>query len=132
MERYLDAFETGKLDVDTCNRKVREFKERLAELEAERADLEERRERLSLPELDREFLREMLANFEEVMATAENAKKKHLLRQLVKKVLIHSRDTVEVWYGLPAPDRTRIAGIMAPPPGLEPGTHGLTVRCSTN
>jgi len=69
---------------------------------------------LSLPELDREFLRKTLADFEDVLASAENAKKKHLLRQLVKKVLVHSRDTVEVWYGLPGPDPARIAGIMAP------------------
>jgi hypothetical protein len=114
VDRYLEAFETGRLDADTCNGKVRDLKARLAELEAERTDLEERRERLSLPELDREFLRKTLADFEEVLASAENAKKKHLLRQLVKKVLVHSRDTVEVWYGLPGPDPARIAGIMAP------------------
>jgi hypothetical protein len=28
-------------------------------------------------------------------------KKKHLLRRLVKKVLIHSRDTIEIWYCFP-------------------------------
>ena len=64
--------------------------------------------------LDREFLRKTLGAFEEVMAAAENAKKKHLLRQLVKKVLIHDRHTVEVWYGLPGPNPARIAGNLAP------------------
>ncbi len=131
VDRYLEAFETGRLDADTCNGKVRDLKERLAELEAERTDLEKRRERLSLPELDREFLRKTLADFEEVLASAENAKKKHLLRQLVKKVLVHSRDTVEVWYGLPGPDPARIAGIMAPRVGLEPTPRRLTAGCST-
>ncbi len=29
--------------------------------------------------------------------------KRHLLRQLVKKVLVHDRRTVEVWYGPPNP-----------------------------
>ena len=133
VERYLETFETSKLDADSCNGTVRDLKdkERLAELDAERTDLEERRERLSLPELDREFLRKTLADFEEVLPTAENAKKKHLLRQLVKKVLVHSRDTVEVWYGLPGPDPARIAGIMAPRVGLEPTTRRLTAGCST-
>lgn len=51
--------------------------------------------------MDREFLRKTLSEFEEVMDSAENAKKKHLLRQLVKKVLVHDRRTIEVWYGLP-------------------------------
>ena len=120
--RYLEAFETGKLQADICNEKVRELKARLAELGAERHDLEERRQRLNLPAMDREFLGKTLAEFEEVMAVAENAKKKHLLRQLVKKVLVHDRHTVEVWYGLPAPDPARIAGNLAPRLGLEPRT----------
>ncbi|MGQ9662189.1 MAG: hypothetical protein ACUVWX_07620 [Kiritimatiellia bacterium] len=85
-------------------------------------ELEERRERLSLPELDREFRRKTLADIAEVLATAENAKKKHLLRQLVKKVLVHNRDTVEVWYELPGPDPARIEGKLAPRAGLEPAT----------
>ena len=116
VERYLGAFETGKLEPDICNEKVGELKARLAELEAERTDLEERRERLSLPEMDRQFLEKILGEFEEVMASAQNAKKKHLLRQLVKKVLVHDRHTVEVWYGLPQPDPVRIAGSLAPRP----------------
>ncbi len=59
-ERYLEAFETGKLDADTCNQKVRDLKSRRAELEGERTELESRRERLSLPAMDREFLRRTL------------------------------------------------------------------------
>ena len=120
--RYLEAFETGKLEVDVCNQKVRDLKARLAELDAERAELEARRERMNLPEMDREFLRKVVAEFEEGMASAENPKKKHLLRRWVKKVLVHDRHTVEVWYALPAPDPARIAGNLAPRPGLEPGT----------
>ncbi len=88
--------------------------ERMDRLARERTELESRRERLSLPAMDREFLRRTLDDFEAVMASEENAKKKHLLRQLVKKVLVHNRDTVEVWYGLPGPDLARIEGRMAP------------------
>jgi hypothetical protein len=39
-------------------------------------------------------------NFEKVLAEGPNPKKKHLLHRLVKKVLIHSRETIEVWYAL--------------------------------
>ena len=131
IERYLEAFETGKLDTDTCNQKVRDLKARLAELEGERTELESRRERLSLPAMDREFLRRTLDSFEEATASEENAKKKHLLRRLVKKVLVHNRDTIEIWYGLPEPDPARIEGRMAPAAGFEPATKGLTVLCAT-
>jgi len=45
---------------------------------------------------------------------AEKSKKKHLLRQLVKKVLIHDRRTIELWYGLPNPSSVRTPGYLAP------------------
>ena len=35
------------------------------------------------------------------MAEGPTPKKKHLLHQLVKKVLIYDRRTIEIWYGLP-------------------------------
>ncbi len=40
----------------------------------------------------------LLDRFEKGMAEGPNPKKKHLLHRLVKKVLIHSRETVEIWY----------------------------------
>ena len=57
-------------------------------------------------------------DFENVSAAGANAQKKHLLQKLVKKVLIHDKRTVEVWYGLPV----RALAHMAPRVGLEPTT----------
>ena len=48
------------------------------------------------------------------MAEGPNPKKKHLLHRLVKKVLIHSRQTIEVWYGLPNPQRFADCNIWLP------------------
>ena len=45
----------------------------------------------------------LVDNCEDVMAEGTNPQKKHLLRRLVKKVLVHDRRKVEVWYGLPNP-----------------------------
>ncbi len=59
---------------------------------------------------------------EKVMAEGPNPKKKHLLRHMVKKVLIHDRRTIEVWYGLPNQASDRTAGHLAPWAGLEPAT----------
>jgi hypothetical protein len=41
-------------------------------------------------------------------------KKKHLLHQLVKKVLIHSRQTIEIWYLLPSNRRFADCNIWLP------------------
>jgi len=56
------------------------------------------------------------------MAEGTNPQKKDLLRRLVKKVLVHDRRTVEVWYGLPNQTSVRTPGNMAPRAGLEPAT----------
>jgi len=48
------------------------------------------------------------------MAEGPNPKKKHLLHRLVKKVLIHSRQTIEVWYGLPNSQRFADCNIWLP------------------
>ena len=57
----------------------------LDELEAESRALESRRKRLELPAIDKEML---VANFEEVMAEGTDPQRKHLLRRLVKKLLV--------------------------------------------
>ncbi len=86
----------------------------MEELEGEKRSLEARRERLELPAIDKEMLRSLVNNFEKVMAEDPNPKKKHLLHQLVKKVLIHRRDTIEVWYSLPIPQRFADCNILLP------------------
>jgi hypothetical protein len=49
-----------------------------------------------------------------VMAEGPNPKKKHLLHRLVKKVLIHCRKTVEIWYVLPNSQRFANCNIWLP------------------
>ena len=105
MDRYFEAFEAGTLTPELCNEKVRDLRARLEELEGEKRDLEARRERLELPAVDREMLGGLVENFERVMAEGPAPQKKHLLHRLVKKVLVHDRRTVEIWYGLPNPQR---------------------------
>ncbi len=122
IDRYFEAFETGSMKPDLCNQKVQDLKAQLQELEVEKRELEARRERLELPSIDREMLSRLLNEFEETMEKGTNQKKKHLLRQLVKKVLIHDRRTVEVWYGLPNRASVSTPGHLAPWAGLEPAT----------
>ena len=63
---------------------------------------------------DRERLASIMDNFEKVMAGGPNPKKKHLLRRLAKKVLIHSRQTIEIWYALPNTQRFADCNIWLP------------------
>ena len=86
----------------------------MEELEGENRSLEARRERLELPAIDREMLASIVDNFEKVMAEGPNLKNKHLLHRLVKKVLIHSRQTIEIWYMLPNTRRFADCNIWLP------------------
>ena len=103
IDRYFEAFEAGTMKPELCSERIQDLKARLQELEVESRELEGRRRRLELPAIDRKMRSGLVDNFEEVMAQGTNPQKKHLLRRLVKKVLVHDRHTVEVWYGLPNP-----------------------------
>jgi site-specific DNA recombinase len=107
VDRYFESFETGKMKPEVCNEKVEELNANLRELETEKKELEARRKRFELPPLDKKMLREIVSKLDEVMASGTNPQKKHLLQLLVKKVLIHDRQTIEVWYCLPnAPSKS--------------------------
>ena len=103
---------------ELCDERIQNLSASLGELEAEKRELEGRRRRLELPAIDRDMLSDPVANFEDVMAEGTNPQKKHLLRRLVKKVLVHDRRTVEVWYGLPNPSSVSRPGNLAPLLGL--------------
>lgn len=100
-DRYFKAFEAGELEASLCNEKVKALRAQLDELETARKDLEARRETLELPAIDRQMLASLLDQFDKVLATGTGDQRKDLLHRLVKKVLVHDRRTVEVWYALP-------------------------------
>jgi len=74
------------------------------------------------------------------MAEGPNPKKKHLLHRLVKKVLIHSRKTVEIWYVLPNSQRFANRNIWLPscnsirsrPGWVEPEVYFRVVHIAQN
>ncbi|MFQ5479352.1 MAG: recombinase family protein [Candidatus Binatia bacterium] len=105
IDRYFAAFEEGRMKPETAEGKIEELKTRLDDLEVERQAIEDQRERLELPPLGKEFLRELMGRFDKVIDAGTAAQKKHLLHLLVQKVLLKGRETVEVWYRLPNPER---------------------------
>jgi len=46
-----------------------------------------------------------------------NPQQKDLLRRLVKKVLVHDKRTIEIWYALPNQALVRTQGNLAPHSG---------------
>ena len=90
---------------ELCGRKVEDLTARLSQLDAEKRALELRRGQLELPVVDHNTLGALIDNFENVMEAGSNAQKKHLVGLLVKKVLVHHRDKIEVWYQVPNTQR---------------------------
>ncbi|MBN1857801.1 hypothetical protein JW848_01190 [Candidatus Bipolaricaulota bacterium] len=94
--------------------KVDDFNARIEQLEDEKRVLEERRERLEIAAIDREMLSGLVDNLEDVMAQGTNPQKKDLLHRMVKKVLVHDRSTIEIWYALPNQASVRSPALLAP------------------
>ncbi len=132
IDRYFKAFEDGSLEPQVCSAKVKDLKAQVDDLESEKRELQARRERLELPAIDKEMLTSLLANFEKVMAAGTNAQRKDLLQRIVKKVVVHGRSKVEIWYGIPNQETVCNLERKAPRVGLEPTTHRLTADCSAD
>lgn len=122
IERYFDAFEAGTLKPEVCNEKVQDLNSQVGELEVEKRKLEACRESLALPILDKKHLAGLLENFDQVLEAGTGEQRKHLFHKLVKKVLIHEKRKIEVWYRLPNPTSIRTLEQVAPRVGLEPTT----------
>ena len=101
------------IQVEATAGKVEDLNARIEELDAERRDPEERRERLEIPAIDREMLSSLLDDLDKVMAEGTNRQEKDLLRRMVKKILVHDRHTIEIWYGLQNQASVRTPGHLA-------------------
>jgi len=60
LDRYFEAFEMSAMKPELCNQKVEDLTTRQGELDAEKYELEARRERLDMPAIDKEMLSSLL------------------------------------------------------------------------
>lgn len=95
LDRYFVAFETGTLKAETLRDKMEELDLKLQQLEEEKVNLDGQIDKLKLKELNLLVIKEYVETFEIVMANGPNEKKKHLLKMLVEKVLVHNKDRFE-------------------------------------
>jgi site-specific DNA recombinase len=95
LDRYFGAFEAGTLKAEVLRDKMEELNLKLQQLDEEKVNLDDQMEKLRLNVLDYSVIKEYVETFEIVMANGPNEKKKHLLKMLVEKVLVHNRDRFE-------------------------------------
>jgi hypothetical protein len=51
--------------------------------------------------LTREMVAALLSDFERILAQGTHAERRHILQRVVKKVLVHERESIEIWYAVP-------------------------------
>ena len=107
IERYFAAFETGDMAPGVCNKKVKELRDRLKQLEDGKQALESRQNRRELPALDGQTLQYIVENLERVLAEGTNPQKKAAMRALVPRIIVQTQRRIEVTYCLP--ERTEFA-----------------------
>jgi len=100
LDRYFEAFESGTLKAEILRDKMEELNLKLQQLEEQKVNLDSQLEELRLKELNLSIIKEYVDIFEFVMVEEPNEKKKHLLKLLVEKVLVHDRDRYEIEYCL--------------------------------
>jgi len=114
LDRYYEAFETGRLKPEPLGEKIEELNGQLTALDGEREQLAHQRERLELKTLDRQRLLALLDQLDEVLASGTAQQRKHLLHRVVKEVRMHDRRTAEVWYRVPHETSVRTLEQLAP------------------
>ena len=101
IDRYLDAFENGSLDEQTCGRRVRDLNVKIDQLRARRDALEENEEvQPSAEDID-QTRREL----EEVLANGENGERKEIINAHVAEIKINGHELIPVFM-IPARFRT--------------------------
>jgi len=101
LERYFVEFEAGSIEQDVLRDRVTGLNLRIQQLQEEKAKLEEELEMLNLEGIDQDGIKAYIDALEVVLENGENEQKKHLLRVLVEKVLVHDKDRYEFWFRLP-------------------------------
>ena len=101
LDRYFEAFETGTLKGDVLSEKIEKLNLRLQQLEEEKVNLEGQIQELEIAALNTTSIIEYIDALETVLESGSNEQKKHLLRTLVVKVLVHDKDKYEFTFRLP-------------------------------
>ncbi len=143
VERYLAAFENGRLPEDQCATRVRRHGTRLVELRDRHTELTEQLSKDTLSVPSPAYLAKVRRHVQTVLRDGNEAGRKAALQELIHEIQASSRAHIQPIFRVPTegngtdPDDADVAGVRAPyrgvrRQGLEPRTRGLRVRCSAS
>jgi site-specific DNA recombinase len=132
LQRYLLAFEEGRLRPETCQSRIDQIELRLGEVASEETALTLESDPGDVGSVDLDFASVLLGvSLDAIMAERlPPARSKALLAQLIDEVRVVSRQDVRVTYRVPP--EVRIPDGMVEMRGLEPLTPAMRTRCSPN
>ena len=117
LERYFQAFEDGDMDSALCRERVQGLGAQLRQLEEERDGLQRQSAQAELGVAGGMPLQEFERQFDEVIKKgAPASQRKHLVKILVPRVVVYSREEIEVFFRAPVPS-VRVTGVLAPRDG---------------
>ncbi len=130
LQRYLVAFEEGRLRPETCQARIDQIESRLAAVAGEQAALALQSDHGDIGPVDLDFASAVLGvSLDAILANAlPPARSKALLAQLIEEVRVVSGQDVRVTYRVPP--EVRIPDGMVEMRGLEPLTPAMRTRCS--
>ena len=129
LDRYFNAFETGKMDEDLCRPRIEALTERLRALRTRHSDLTAAIEDEELTGPSPGELEALRAKIRRAIEHGPVTLRKAVLQELVAEVRVESRRVIRPTFRLPLRG-VRELSQMVPARGFEPRTLGLKGRCS--
>jgi len=102
VKKYLSAFESGALQaIDTLNERLSEIEEEIRLLEERKICLAEEIKRSKVQPLTIHDVRKVMGKFEEVILGAGAPQRRAFVRNIVKRIKVHSSSHIEPYYRIP-------------------------------
>jgi site-specific DNA recombinase len=101
LDRYLRAFEAGRLSEAMCGYRIREIENELATLEAERGVLEAEQD-LAPSAPAASLLSDLRRSVAEAVAAGEAKQVKELLAAVVSRIIVESRASIQPYFDAPS------------------------------
>jgi len=102
IQRYLLAFEAGKMNAESCNERVKELEEEIYLLKEKHIRLQEEIGNSETFSFNLEEIKKVIDKLEEVILSGNPSEGKAFLRRIIKKIKVHSPCKIEPYYRIPA------------------------------
>ncbi|MBK8011723.1 MAG: hypothetical protein IPK13_10245 [Deltaproteobacteria bacterium] len=124
LDRYFQAFEDGDMDPTLCRERIEGLRAQQKQLEEEREGLVRQAEQAELGVADDACIEAFGRDFDRIMGGAPACQRKHLIKGLVPRVVVFSREEIDVYLRVPVTP-VRVTGSLAPQ--AEPFANALRV-----